>query len=91
MEKIIFIIIAIFLFAFVIGVFFCACIIAGSFDNEDYEEEIERENKELKHKKYLCPVCKTGKESYEIDNLSDVCPYIEHLKDGKCKYFVHLD
>ena len=91
MGKITFIIIAIFLFAIVIGVLFCACIIAGGFDDEDYEEEIKREKQELNRKKQLCPVCKTGKESYEIDNLSDVCPYMEHLKDGKCKYFVHLD
>ena len=36
----------------------------------------------------LCPNCKTGRESYKLDRLSENCPYIECMKDGKCKFYV---
>lgn len=38
--------------------------------------------------KLLCPNCKTGKESYQLDRLSESCPYIECMKDGKCKFYM---
>lgn len=86
MAKIAIILGAMILFIFVIFVFFCACIVAGRSD-----EDVEREDKDLCNKKQLCPVCKTGKESYDIDKLSETCPYIGSLKNGKCKYFVPFD
>lgn len=42
-------------------------------------------------KKQICPKCKVGKESYELDIHSEECPYIWHLKDGKCKFFQPLE
>lgn len=27
-------------------------------------------------KKQICPRCKTGKDSYELDKRSEACPYI---------------
>lgn len=41
-------------------------------------------------KKALCPVCKTGKESLELDPKSLFCPFID-LHDGKsCRNFVKI-
>ena len=42
-------------------------------------------------KKQICPKCKVGKESYELDRLSETCPYIGYWKDGKCQFFQPLD
>ena len=38
--------------------------------------------------KKLCPICKTGLESYKLDPNSPVCPYIDCYKNGECTYFV---
>ena len=38
-------------------------------------------------KKQICPKCKTGKESYELDQYSDICPYIDYWKSGKCPFY----
>ena len=35
-------------------------------------------------KKQICPRCKTGKDSYELDKRSEACPYISCWKNGKC-------
>lgn len=42
-------------------------------------------------KKQICPKCKVGKESYELDRHSETCPYIGYWKDGKCQFFKPLD
>ena len=44
--------------------------------------------KENDTEKLLCPNCKTGKESYLLDRLSESCPYIECMQDGKCKFYI---
>lgn len=41
--------------------------------------------------KQICPKCKVGKESYELDRHSETCPYIEYWKDGKCPFFRPID
>lgn len=41
-------------------------------------------------KRQICPRCKTGKESYELDRRSDACPYINCCKKGKCIFLCHL-
>ena len=41
-------------------------------------------------KNNLCPKCRIGKESYELDKHSAACPYIVCWKNGKCKYFSPL-
>jgi len=42
-------------------------------------------------KKQICPKCKVGKESYDLDRHSEMCPYIGCLKDSKCHFYVPLD
>lgn len=41
-------------------------------------------------KKQICPNCKTGQESYCLDSHTDVCPYIDYLKNGKCPFYKPL-
>lgn len=41
-------------------------------------------------KMQICPNCKIGKESYEDDPQSHCCPHIEHMKDGRCSYYVPI-
>lgn len=38
--------------------------------------------------KKLCPKCKTGKNLYELDKRSVICPYMFCLKAGECGMFV---
>ncbi len=41
--------------------------------------------------KQLCPKCKTGADSYLLDNKSSVCPYM-HLHNGKsCPMFKEMN
>ena len=38
----------------------------------------------------LCPVCKTGKETYALDPKEVLCPNIGRHKNGECGAFVPL-
>ncbi len=40
--------------------------------------------------KQICPKCKVGKWSYDLDKHSVACPYIGCWKDGKCQFYVPL-
>ena len=42
-------------------------------------------------RKKLCPHCKTGKCSYELDPRSPVCPYLSCHNGKKCSMFKMLD
>lgn len=42
-------------------------------------------------RKQICPRCKTGKESYDLDSHSEACPYIGCWKKGKCPFYVPLE
>lgn len=75
----------------VVFALYCALIVAGRSD-----EEIERENNnegddEMFWKKKICPRCKTGKDSYDLDKHSEACPYIGCWKNGKCSFYVPLE
>ena len=48
------------------------------------------ENKN-KPKKLLCPDCKTGMESYIIDENSPVCPYLDCYDGYNCGYYVPME
>lgn len=39
----------------------------------------------------LCPHCKTGKRSYELDSHSPECPYIYCYNGKKCSMYEKLD
>lgn len=38
-------------------------------------------------KKYLCPNCKTGQETYLLDSRSSFCPYIRFHNGNECSRF----
>ena len=42
-------------------------------------------------KRNLCPKCKTGKYTYELDRRSPVCPYIGCYSGKKCPMYVKLE
>lgn len=44
-----------------------------------------------KPKRTLCPDCKTGRESYTIDEKSPVCPYFECYNGYSCTFFTPMD
>ena len=47
----------------------------------------------LGRKKHLCLSCKTGKESYELDSRSEVCPYLSCYNSKKkiCRFYKPLE
>ena len=71
--------------AIVVGLY-CALIIAGRAD----ENDINGKNNERDHDMQICPGCKIGKESFELDKHSDACPYICCCKNGKCSFYEPL-
>lgn len=40
-----------------------------------------------KRKRELCPKCKTGKYTYELDKRSPMCPYIGCHNGKKCSMY----
>ena len=42
-------------------------------------------------KRKLCPKCKTGKYTYELDKRSPMCPYIDCYNGKKCPMYVKLE
>ncbi len=42
-------------------------------------------------KRKLCPNCKTGKETYALDERSPECPYLSLHNGRKCSMYVKLD
>lgn len=42
-------------------------------------------------KRKLCPKCKMGKYTYELDKRSPVCPYIGCHNGKKCSMYVKLE
>lgn len=73
----------------VVGLY-CASIIAGHSD-EQAEIENNKEADEMFLKNQICPKCKTGKYTYDLDPKSDVCPYIECCKRNKCCFYKPLE
>lgn len=48
--------------------------------------------KKFKRKRViLCPTCKTGQDSYRLDNLSEACPYISCYNGMRCAYYVPIE
>ncbi len=71
---------------FFIVITYCAMIVAGQTDRQ-----ADTERKRTALEKQICPGCKTGKESYEVDRHSETCPYISSWHDGECSFYVPLE
>ena len=55
--------------------------------------EIQKQNRRVMFmfKRKLCPNCKTGKYTYELDKMSPMCPYIKCYSANKCPMYVKLE
>ena len=86
MFKIIFIVLAVTSLAFAS----VAIILAGRSVKQTDVRNIEKIDKML-WKKQVCSECKTGRDSYLLDEHSDSCPYIGCWKDGICQFYLPLE
>ncbi len=43
------------------------------------------------NKEHLCPICQTGKETYELDKKSPCCPYIACHNGYKCGKYKKIE
>ena len=68
---------------------YCALVIAGRSD-EQADMENNKGDNDMFNKK-ICPRCKTGKYTYDLDPKSDACPYIECWRRNKCSFYKPLD
>ena len=69
---------------------YCALIIAGRSD-EQANMENNKGDDDMFFKKQICPRCKTGKYTYELDPKSECCPYIGCWRRNKCRFYKPLD
>jgi hypothetical protein len=68
---------------------YSALIIAGRSDEQANIENNEGAN-DLFNKK-ICPRCKTGKYTYDLDPKSEACPYIGCWRRNKYSFYKPLD
>ena len=69
---------------------YCTLIIAGRSDDQAKMENNEGDD-DMFFNKLICPRCKTGKYTYDLDPKSDVCPYIGCWKRNKCHFYKPLE
>ena len=70
---------------------YCAMVVAGrSDDNENNSDNNKGDNCEMFLKKQICPRCKTGKYTYDLDPKSETCPYIGCWRRNKCSFYKPL-
>ena len=62
-----------------------------SDERENNSDNNKGDDDEMFWKKQICPRCKTGKYTYELDPKSEVCPYIECWQRNKCHFYKPLD
>ena len=71
---------------------YCAMVVAGrSDDNENNSDNNKGDNCEMFLKKQICPRCKTGKYTYDLDPKSETCPYIGCWRRNKCSFYKPFD
>lgn len=91
MTKILFGILAFLILAFIMVAMYCAMIVAGRSDeNANNGNRNGGDDDEMAFRK-ICPRCKTGKYTYELDPKSEACPYIGCWKKNKCALYKPLD
>lgn len=69
---------------------YSALIIAGRSDDQAEKENSEGDD-DMFLKKQICPRCKTGKYTYDLDPKSDACPYIGCWRRNKCSFYKPLE
>lgn len=76
--------------AFIVVAMYCAMIVAGRSDENENKGNNEGDG-DMFGKKQICPRCKTGKYTYELDPKSVTCPYIGCWKCNKCHFYKPLE
>ena len=74
---------------FLVVTMYCALIVAGRSDEQANIENNEGDD-DMFLKKQICPRCKTGKYTYDLDPKSEVCPYIGCWRRNKCHFYKPL-
>ena len=74
---------------FLVVTMYCALIVAGRSDEQANIENNEGANDLFKKK--ICPRCKTGKYTYDLDPKSEACPYIGCWRRNKCHFYKPLE
>lgn len=77
--------------AFIVVAMYCALIVAGRSDEQTNMENNEGDDNEVFWNKKICPRCKTGKYTYDLDPKSEVCPYIGCWRRNKCSFYKPLN
>ena len=75
---------------FLIVAMYCALIVAGRSDDQAEKENNEGDD-DMFFRKQICPRCKTGKCTYDLDPKSEVCPYIGCWRRNKCHFYKPLE
>ena len=75
---------------FLIVAMYCALIVAGRSDEQTNMENNEGDD-DVFLKKQICPRCKTGKYTYDLDPKSETCPYIGCWRRNKCSFYKPLE
>ncbi len=92
MAKILLTIAVLLILVLIVVAMYCAMVVAGRSDeNDNIGDNNEGVDDEMFWKKQICPRCKNGKYTYDLDPKSELCPYIGCLKNGKCHLYKPLD
>ena len=91
MAKILLTISTISILAFIVVAMYCAMIVAGRSDENENKGNSNEGDDDMFGKKQICPRCKTGKYTYELDPKSEACPYIGCWKCNKCHFYKPLE
>ena len=90
MAKILLTIIILLTLAFIVIAIYCSLVIAGRSDDSKGNNS-GGNNGEMFCEKQICPRCKTGKYTYDLDPKSEACPYIGCWRRNKCHFYKPLE
>lgn len=91
MAKILLMIIAFIIIAFIVVAMYCAMVVAGRSDENENNGDNSEGDDDMFFRKQICPRCKTGKYTYDLDPKSEVCPYIGCWRRNKCHFYKPLN
>ena len=91
MAKILLTIAVLLILAFIVVAMYCACVLAGRSDENENNSDNNEGADDMFLKKQICPRCKTGKYTYDLDPKSETCPYIGCWRRNKCSFYKPFD
>ena len=91
MAKILLTITALLILAFIVVAMYCACVLAGRSDENENNGDNNEGDDDMLFRKQICPRCKTGKYTYDLDPKSETCSYIGCWRHNKCSFYKPLE